>query len=115
MGVLEAVGLFLAGLGLGLLGGWLAASRRSEAQRRQLLQRDAEIRNHVLPLLEHRASGAGVPPERRARDVADPVLASIEIARAIQEIDHRRDLPYSDTMEVSAQEISESMQRRRHG
>jgi hypothetical protein len=108
-----ALGVFLVGLGIGLGTGWLLAARRLDALRREHAQRRSEIRNHVLPLLEHRASATGVPPDRRARDVADPMIASIAIARAIQELDSKRDLPYSDTLEVSTEEIVSAVHAKR--
>lgn len=108
-----AIGTALIGLGLGVVLGWLLASRRLQAIRRDHAVRKTELRNHVLPLLEQRASGAGVPPSRRARDVIDPLRASIEIARAIQEVEAKKDLPYTDTLEVSAQEITAEIEKRR--
>jgi hypothetical protein len=106
------VGLFLLGLGAGLaLGRWLAG-RGVAAMLRDLARRKAEIRIHVLPLLEQRASGSGVPPDRRAHDQDDPLIAAIELGRAIQEVDARRDLPYIDTLEISAEAVQSELRRR---
>lgn len=108
-----AIGTALIGLGLGVVLGWVLASRRIQAIRRDHAARRAELRNHVLPILEQRASGAGVPPSRRARDVIDPLRASIEIARAIQEVEAKKDLPYTDTLEVSAEAITAEVRKRK--
>jgi hypothetical protein len=108
---LLAIGLFGAGVGLGSALGWALASRRITALRRAHAQREAELRNHVLPVLEQRASAAGVPPSARARDVRDPLVASVTIGRAIQELESRRDLPFTDTVEVSKDDITAEVRR----
>lgn len=111
MSGLLAIGLFCAGAGVGLLAGWTLAGRRVMALRREHAQRQAELRNHVLPVLEQRASAAGVPPSARAHDVLDPMVASVTIGRAIQEIESRRDLPFTDTVEVSKADIKAEVRR----
>lgn len=109
---LLTVGLVLVALGVGLAVGWLLGARRVAEVRRELEQRRAELRSHVLPILEHRASGAGVPPDRRARGEQDALLATIAIGRAIGELETRRDLPYTDTLEVSKDDIRAELVRR---
>lgn len=112
MGSALSIGLSLIGLGIGVVIGWALSARRSGALRREHAARKAEVRNHVLPLLEQRASSSGVPASRRARDVLDPLAASIEIARAIQELDAKRDLPFTDTLEVSKDAITAEARKR---
>ncbi|MDQ3033340.1 MAG: hypothetical protein M3Y87_13050 [Myxococcota bacterium] len=109
---LLAFGLVLVGLGVGLTIGWVLGARRVAEARRELEQRKAELRSHVLPLLEHRASAEGVPPDRRARDEGDALLATIAIGRAIGELETRRDLPFTDTVEVSKDDIRAELGRR---
>lgn len=112
MSPLLAIGLLCAGAGIGLAAGWALGNRRVTAMRRAHAQRQAELRNHVLPVLEQRASAAGVPPSARARDVQDPIVASVTIGRAIQEIESRRDLPFTDTVEVSKDDITAEVRRK---
>ncbi|WP_053236763.1 hypothetical protein [Sandaracinus amylolyticus] len=96
MGALLAIAGFAIGLALGLAIG----ARRLAAFRRELAMRKAELRSHVLPLLEHRAAGSSVPPAERAHDERDPLIAAIALARSIQSTEARADLPYTDTLEV---------------
>lgn len=112
MSPLLALGLFFVGLGAGLAIGWVLGTRSASALRRELEQRRAELRSHVLPILEHRASGSGVPPDRRARDEHDAIVAAIAIGRAIGEVESRRDLPYTDTLEISRDDITAAVRRK---
>jgi hypothetical protein len=111
MSVTLGFGVFLVGLGFGIvLGRWLGM-RELAVVRREMGRRKAELRNHVLPLLEQRALGSGVPPDRRARNEADPLIAAIELGRAIQEVEARVDLPFSDTLQVSQEVVQAELGR----
>ncbi len=112
MGAVMSVGLSLIGLGIGIVLGYSLAVRRFDAIRSEHVQRKSELRNYVLPILEQRASAVAVPPDRRARDVLDPLVATILIARAINEVEGRRDLPFTDTLEVHKDDITAEARRK---
>ena len=44
-------------------------------------------------------------PADRAPDEPDPIEAAIAMATAIERVEERRDLPFSDTLEVSKNEL----------
>lgn len=112
MTALLAIGLFLCGAGIGVAVGWVLPARRIDALRREHARHRAEVRNHVLPVLEERASAAGVPAHARAHDVGDPLEAAVAIGRAIREVESRRDLPFTDTLEVSRADITAQVERK---
>jgi hypothetical protein len=107
MGALFSIAIFL----LGACAGWMLGARRVRTLRRESARRAAELRSHVLPLLEQRATTLGVPADRRARGVSDPLLAAITLGRAIREIESQRDLPYTDTVEVATDDVRAAVTR----
>jgi hypothetical protein len=97
--LLAAVGGLLVGLGLGVTIG-----RRGDArQRTERVRVEAAVRTSVVPVLEARAEELGVS---RAPDVTDPVASAITLADAIRRHESRG-LPYSDTVAVDKQKLSD--------
>jgi hypothetical protein len=109
----ELFATLLLGFGPGLALGWALGARGATSLRRDHERRKAELRSHVLPLLEQRAIASGVPGEQRAKDEADALLASIALGRAIQAAEVGRDLAFTDTLEISQEELTASGRRQR--
>lgn len=101
MGTLAAaLACLFAGLALGLfLGG-----RQAALLRRERAALSGKLRAHVLPVLEQRASGAVTPSMRPPAD-ADPIEATVALGRAILEVESRHALPFTDTLEISRDDV----------
>ncbi len=96
-----AVGVFL-----GIAVGFFVWARPLERARGALARAGAEVRAHVLPVLERRASSLDVPKdERGARDAEDPIRAAVTTARAIAASEEKLVLPFTDTVEVSRESL----------
>ncbi|MFO0695858.1 MAG: hypothetical protein U0230_20010 [Polyangiales bacterium] len=99
--VLAAVGGTLVGLGLGITIG----RRGEERIRLERAQVDAQLGNSVIPVLVHRAEQLSLPVRPIARD-DDPVEVAVELATSIQRFDETKNLPFSDTVDVSRSSLS---------
>ena len=102
--VLAAVGGTLLGLGFGITIG----RRGEERVRLERARLEAELRETVLPVLAERASELGVDTTARGTDA---FAESIELALSIKRGATRSDLPYSDTLDVSATSLSTTKTR----
>jgi hypothetical protein len=90
------------GIVIGLAAGFLIWGRRLEIARGRLVRAGAQVRAHVVPVLERRATSLDVPREDRgARDAEDPIEAAVKTARAIGASEEKLILPFSDTVELS--------------
>lgn len=94
------------GVFLGIAIGFFVWARPLERARGRLAQAMSEIRTHVIPVLERRASSLDIPrDERGARDAEDAVRAAVTTARAIAANEEKLVLPFSDTVELSRAEL----------
>lgn len=92
-----AVGVFL-----GIAIGFFVWARPLERARGRLAYAMSEVRTHVIPVLERRASSLDIPRDARgARDADDAVRAAVTTARAISASEEKLVLPFSDTVELS--------------
>jgi hypothetical protein len=90
---------------VGAAAGWALRVRLEDVRARKLAMQRARVRSRVLPVLERRAEALRVAPVDRAPDEPDPIEAAIVMATAIERIEERRDLPFSDTLEVSKDDL----------
>lgn len=92
----------LVGVVLGLAAGFLMWGRALEVTRGTLVRSGAQVRAHVLPVLERRATSLDIPrADRGARDAEDPIESAVKTARAIGASEEKLILPFSDTVELS--------------
>jgi hypothetical protein len=90
------------GVFVGIAIGFFVWARPLERARGRLVEVMAEVRAHVLPVLERRATSLEIPKDRRgARDADDAVRAAVTTARAIAASEEKLVLPFSDTVELS--------------
>lgn len=92
----------LLGVFLGIAVGFFVWARPLERARGRLAQVMLEVRTHVIPVLERRATSLDIPKDARgARDADDAVRAAVTTARAISANEEKLVLPFSDTVELS--------------
>jgi hypothetical protein len=102
---LAAGGGLVLGLGLGVVLG-----RRDGAVARASLRRaEARLRASVVPVLESRALGLGIPAEQRASGADDSFEVAVELADGIRRMEERANIGFSDTIQAERAEL----QRRR--
>ena len=90
------------GIIIGLAIGFAIWGRPLELARGRFVRAGAQVRAHVTPVLERRATSLDVPREDRgARDAEDPIEAAVKTARAIGASEEKLVLPFSDTIELS--------------
>lgn len=94
------------GVFVGIAIGFFVWARPLERARGQLVLARKDVRLHVIPVLERRASSLDVPKDLRgARDADDAVQAAVITARAIASSEEKLVLPFSDTVELSRAEL----------
>jgi len=94
------------GVFVGIAIGFFVWARPLERARGRLAHAMKDVRLHVIPVLERRASSLDVPrDERGARDAEDAVHAAVTTARAIAASEEKLVLPFSDTLELSRAEL----------
>lgn len=97
------------GLALGIAVGFFVWARPLERARGRLAVAMTEVRTHVIPVLERRASSLEVPSERRgARDADDAIAAAVTTARAIHATEEKLVLPFTDTLEISREHLDQT-------
>ncbi len=90
------------GVFVGIAIGFFVWARPLERARGRLAHAASEVRTHVIPVLERRATSLDIPKEARgARDADDAIAAAIKTARAISANEEKLVLPFSDTVELS--------------
>lgn len=96
-----AVGVFL-----GIAVGFFVWARPLERARGALARAGAEVRAHVIPVLERRASSLDIPRDARgARDADDAIRSAVTTARAITASEEKLVLPFTDTVEMSSEAL----------
>jgi hypothetical protein len=104
------------GIVIGLAAGFLIWGRRLELARGRLVRASAQIRAHVVPVLERRATSLDVPRDARgARDAEDAIEAAVKTARAIGASEEKLVLPFSDTVELSREGLGIVVRRAENG
>ena len=94
------------GVFVGIAIGFFVWARPLERARCKLVQAMSEIRVHVIPVLERRATSLDIPKESRgARDAEDAIHAAITTARAISANEEKLVLPFSDTVELARADL----------
>lgn len=97
------------GVFLGIAIGFFVWARPLERARGRLAQAMADVRSHVIPVLERRATSLDIPRDRRgARDADDALEAAVTTARAIAANEEKLVLPFSDTIELSRDSLRRS-------
>ena len=90
------------GVFVGIAIGFFVWARPLERARGTLARAMKEVRTHVIPVLERRATSLDIPKEARgARDADDAIRAAVITARAIAQNEEKLVLPFSDTVELS--------------
>lgn len=104
------------GIVIGLAIGFVMWGRPLEIARGRLVRAGAQVRAHVVPVLERRAASLDVPREDRgARDAEDPIEAAVKTARAIGASEAKLVLPFSDTVELSREGLGLVVRRAEDG
>lgn len=104
------------GIVIGLALGFAIWGRPLELARGRLVRAGAQVRAHVVPVLERRATSLDVPREDRgARDAEDPIEAAVKTARAIGASEEKLILPFSDTVELSREGLGIVVRRAENG
>ncbi len=94
------------GVFLGIAIGFFVWARPLERVRGRLAQVMNDVRTHVIPVLERRATSLDIEKDARgARDAEDSVKAAVTTARAIAANEEKLVLPFSDTVELSREAL----------
>lgn len=94
------------GVFMGIAIGFFVWARPLERARGTLAHAMKEVRTHVIPVLERRATSLDVPKDARgARDADDSIRAAVTTARAIAQNEEKLVLPFSDTVELSRESL----------
>ena len=100
--IVAAVGGVALGFGLALA--WQLREVRS--LRRRIYELRAEMRRSVLPVLERRAVELAIPKEqRRSEAPEDPAMTAVTLAEVIRAHEDRQSLPFSDTLDISQDQM----------
>jgi hypothetical protein len=83
--------------------GWRARGGRVVDLERQRARDEARIGSHVVPVLSRRAASLELG---RADEKASAVEAAVEVAKRIQKAEEKLVLPFSDTLEMSRNEVA---------
>jgi hypothetical protein len=101
------------GVFVGIAIGFFVWARPLERARGKLALAMREIRAHVIPVLERRATSLDIPKDARgARDAEDAVQAAVTTARAIATSEEKLVLPFSDTVELSRSELAPATKKK---